>query len=88
MIEQKNAIITDTSINIERDCLLIWLHLKYVASTQNFGGYVLFNKNIYDTNPSKLKHVGNYAGLFISRCMEIAGVIDWDDIILKIMLNK
>lgn len=73
MIE-KNAIIESASIDDgERGLLTAWLHLDYGGLHQGFGGYALYLPKDYKNTGGK-----NYAGHFIFRCMEIAGVSSWD----------
>ena len=76
MSEIKNAIIKSARINdADRGFLTAWLDLDYGGSGQGFGGHTLYL-------PKSFTHHGgpNYAGHFIFRCMEIAGVSDWDKI--------
>ena len=71
-IEVKNAIIKSVRFDTERG-LSAWLDLDYGGSGQGFGGYLLYV-------PADWKHHGvggNYAGHFIWRVLEIAGVDDW-----------
>lgn len=74
----KNAIILNTSItNDDHGMLSAWLHLDCGGSGQGFGGYSLYR-------PKSFKHhtvAGpNYAGHFIWRVMEVAGVSQWDQL--------
>jgi len=77
MIELKNAIITDAIItNDDHGLLSAWIYLDYGGSGQGFGGYCLYlPKNFKHSNNQK-----NYAGHFIWRVMEIAGVSKWSDL--------
>lgn len=79
-IEEENAIIESAVITTEDHGLLTaWLSLKYQGSGQGFGGYALYL-------PDDWKHhkgQKNYAGLFIWRVMEIAGVSRWDQLVGK-----
>lgn len=73
-LEIKNAVITDASIDTgDRGLLTAWLHLDYGGSGQGFGGYALYLPASYSHHELK-----SYAGHFIFRCMEIAGVESWD----------
>lgn len=68
MIEIKNARIESVTLGVDR-CLSAWLHLEFGdSSAQSFGGYVLYH----------VKQRGNYAGLFILRCLEVVGVNNWE----------
>ena len=73
-MEIKNAIIEDVKISTENGTLSCWLHLDYGdGSQQGFGGYALYL-------PKSFKHcnIHSTAGHFLYRCMEIAGVSDWN----------
>ena len=77
-METKNAVITSASItNDDHGLLSAWLHLDYGGSGQGFGGYSLYL-------PKDFKHHNlsgpNYAGHFIWRVMEVAGVSKWSDL--------
>jgi len=66
-MKEQNAIIKSASITNER-MLSAWISLDYGGMCQSFGGYVLYRDK--DDN-------SNYAGLFISRVLEIVGVEEW-----------
>lgn len=76
-MEIKNAIIESVTISkADRNFLDAWLFLDYGGSGQGFGGWVLYL-------PKDFKHFsekGDFAGHFLFRCMEIAGVDRWEDI--------
>lgn len=75
MAEIKNAIITKGLIDdADRGLLTAWLMLDYGGASQGFGGYSLYSP------AAPKKNDGNYAGVFIFRCMQIAGVSDWSAI--------
>lgn len=78
-LKERNAVINDVSITKEdHGCLTIWLGLDYGGSGQGFGGYALY------LPPSCANHeIKSFAGHFIWRLMEIAGVTKWDRIIGK-----
>lgn len=76
MIETQNAIITSVSIDTER-CLSAWLHLDYGFTGQGFGGFALYTPHTKDRNKAL---AGNYAGVFIQRCIEIGGVDKWEQL--------
>lgn len=71
--ETKNAIITGASIDIDdHGCLTSWIQLDYGGSGQGFGGYVLYLPKPFTHHERK-----SYAGHWIWRVMEIAGVDEW-----------
>jgi len=74
-MEIKNAIIESVVLDIsDRNLLTAWLTLDYGGGLhQGFGGHVLYL-------PKSFKHHGDfgYAGHFIFRCLEVAGVESWD----------
>ena len=75
----KNAIIEGAKIHdSDRGLLTVDLTLNYGGSGQMFGGYALYLPKSYSHHEMK-----SYAGHFIWRCMEIAGVNSWDKIIGK-----
>jgi hypothetical protein len=73
-VEIKNAVIEKALISSgDRGFLDCWLHLTYGGSGQGFGGYALYL-------PKSWRHhsIESPARHFIFRCMEVAGVTDWD----------
>lgn len=71
----KNAVIDSSVINDgERGLLTCWIFLDYGGSSQGFGGHSLYLPKSFKHHTCK----GDYAGHFIYRCMEIAGVSSWD----------
>lgn len=69
-----NAVIKSVELNDgDRGLLTAWLHLEYGSGGQGFGGYVLYLPKSYDHHELK-----SFAGHFIFRCMEIAGVSSWE----------
>lgn len=76
-IEVKNAVIKSAVItNDDHGLLSAWLHLEYGNSGQGFGGHVLYLPKDF-THSTNQK---NYAGHFIWRCMEVAGVSEWSQL--------
>ena len=75
--EIKNAVIESVSIDTgDRGLLTAWLYLSYGAGGQGFGGYALYLPKDYAHHTNK----GDFAGHFIFRCMQIAGVERWEDV--------
>lgn len=68
----KNAVIESARFDTERG-LSAWLTLDYGGSGQGFGGYMLYLPKGWKYHGES----GNYAGHFIWRVLEIAGVDDW-----------
>jgi len=70
----KNALIKSATItNDDHGLLSAWVHLDFGGTGQGFGGYSLYLPKCF-TNSTNQK---NYAGHFIWRVMEIAGVSEW-----------
>lgn len=85
-IELKNAIIERASIsNDDHGLLTAYLHLSYGGSGQGFGGYALYLPKHFTHHKV---HGPNYAGHFIWRCMEIAGVSEWSQLAGKTIRVK
>jgi hypothetical protein len=79
-IETRNAIITSTTITgADYGLLSAWLHLDYGGAGQSFGGYSLYNPANIKLSTNQM----NYAGHFIWRCMEVAGVSEWSSLVGK-----
>lgn len=74
MITVSNAVIESAIIDIgDRGCLTAWLTLDYGGAGQCFGGYALYLPKSWTHHE---KNAG-YAGHFLYRVMEIAGVDQW-----------
>jgi hypothetical protein len=74
---EKNAVIKTARItNDDHGLLTAWLDLDYGGTGQGFGGYALYLPK--DFTHSTMQQ--NYAGHFIWRVMEIAGVERWDQL--------
>ena len=75
-LEVKNAIIEDATLTAEDHGLLTgWIHLDYGGSGQGFGGYCLYLPKSFAHHELK-----SFAGHWIWRVMEIAGVERWDQL--------
>ena len=86
MIETRNAIIKSARItNDDHGLLSAWIDLDYGGCGQGFGGYALYL-------PKDFTHhdLGgpNFAGHFIWRVMEVAGVSRWDQLAGKTVRAK
>lgn len=78
-LEIKNAIITSAELTTEDHGLLSsWIRLDYGGSCQGFGGYALYLPKAFKSH----NKVG-MCGHWIFRCMEIAGVYNWKDMVGK-----
>jgi hypothetical protein len=73
--ESKNAVIKSASLSTaDHGLLSVWLSLDYGDSSgQGFGGYNLYS-------PAGRITRKNYAGHFIWRVFEVAGVTEWKDL--------
>ena len=83
-IEIKNAVIKGVKLSTDdHNLLTCWLDLDYGGSGQGFGGYALYL-------PKSFSHhtLNSVAGHFIFRCMEIAGVTEWDQMVGKTVRAK
>jgi len=76
-VEEKNAVIESATItNDDHGLLSAWLSLDYGGSGQGFGGYALYLPKNFTHHTDNF----NFAGHFIWRIMEIAGVSRWDQL--------
>ncbi len=83
-MEIKNAIIKKATItNDYHGILSAWLTLDYGNSGQGFGGYALYLPTSF-SHHQKL----STAGHFIWRCMEVAGVSEWGQLVGKTIRVK
>lgn len=74
MIEIRNAIIERATLGFgDRGFLDAWVFLDYGGIGQGFGGYALYLPASYAHHEKK-----SFAGHFLYRVMEVAGVTDWD----------
>jgi len=72
--EEKNAVITSATItNDDHGLLTAWIQLDFGGSGQGFGGFALYLPNDF----SHSNNQRNFAGHFIWRMMEVAGVDEW-----------
>lgn len=71
---ERNAIIESVELTLN-PCTTVWIHVKYGDGCfQGFGGFRLYHPGTWSGDGSC-----NVAGHFITRCMEIAGVSNWND---------
>lgn len=79
MNSTRNAVIVDACITTaDHGLLSAWLMLDYGGVQQGFGGYTLYLPKTFTHH--KLE---SFAGHFIFRSMEIAGVKKWENIVGK-----
>lgn len=79
--EIKNATIESARItNDDHGLLTAWIYLNYGkgGSGQGFGGFALYLPSSFKNHTSAYK--ANYAGHFIWRVLEVAGVAEWKDL--------
>ena len=85
--EIKNAIIERVQITTDdHNLLTAYLTFDYGGAGQAFGGYTLYLPKSFAHHDSAMNR--NFAGHFIFRCMEIAGVTDWSKIAGKTVRVK
>lgn len=76
-IETKNAIITSAEItNDDHGLLSSWVYLDYGGSVQGFGGYALYLPESFKNH----QRDAGYAGHWMWRVMQVAGVTKWSDL--------
>lgn len=73
--EIKNAVISSWRFDMERG-LTFWIDLDYGGSGQGFGGYLLYAPKGWRAHGEP----GNFAGHYLWRVMEIAGVGDLSEL--------
>lgn len=72
----KNAIIESVSLKIERGFVLSsYVHINDGDFNQGFGGY-----GLYLTASAKYHDKKSYAGHWIGRVLQMAGVDDWEEL--------
>lgn len=77
MARESNAIIKSARItNDDHGLLSAWLDLDYGGTGQGFGGYALYLPKSFSHSTNQK----NFAGHFIWRVMEIAGVTEWQNL--------
>lgn len=74
-METKNAIITAAEIHMREGFLTVDMSLAYGGLCQAVGGYALYLPRGY----SHFSENRPFAGHYITRCMEVAGVTSWAD---------
>ena len=74
--EIKNAVIRSAKLTIaEHGYLSVWIDLDYGGLCQSFGGHTL-----YLPSPFNHHEINSFAGHFIYRCLQIAGVSEFKDL--------
>lgn len=82
--EFRNAVIESASLDFgARGCLSMWLQLDYGGEGQGFGGFALYL-------PKSWRHhqMLSFAGHFIYRTLEIAGVESFDKLVGRTIRAK
>lgn len=86
----KNAIIESTTLDMgDRGLLTAWLHLDYGGLHQGFGGSALYLPKSYKHHNESCQL--NFAGHWLFRVLEIAGVESWDKLkgkSIRVQLDK
>lgn len=83
-MEIKNALISSAKFDTERG-LSCWIMLDYGdCSVQRFGGYMIYIPKKWAGHTKQW----NYAGHFIYRVLQIAGVDDWNKLVGKSVKAK
>src|SRR5688572_9697543 len=73
----KNAIIESTDLtSADYGVLSAWIHLSYGGCLQGFGGHALYLPKSFSHHKGQV----NFAGHWIYRVMQIAGVERWDQL--------
>lgn len=84
-MEIENAVIKAANIsNEDYGCLSVWLTLDYGGTGQRFGGFNLGNKTVKEFS----NEGGNSCGWFLNRCMAVAEVTNWSDMVGKTIRVK
>lgn len=84
-IEMRNAVIESASLTTADHGLLSgWVHLDYGGGGQGFGGFALYLPEGF----TKRSNQPNFAGHWIWRVMEVAGVSDWSKLAGKTVRVK
>lgn len=83
--ETKNAVIESVKLDIgDRGCLTGWVFLDYGGTGQGFGGFALHMPNGW-THADKFSP---YAGEWVMRIMQVAGVGEWGQLVGKTVRVK
>lgn len=80
----KNAIIEKADLQIERGVLTGWIFLIYANGGQGFGGSALYLEKGFAHHDIKAA----FAGHWIFRVMQIAGVESWNNLVGKTIRTK
>lgn len=86
--EIKNAVIVSAEIDKgDKGILSVWIRVEHDSGYQGFGGHALYYPKKSDIQ-NWIQNGGSHAGHFIFRCLQIAGVDGWHELVGKTIRVK